>query len=189
MKEIKKNLNFITFMAIIVDVLFVVLGIFLVADPELSTKVSGMLIGLVLIVSGIYEIIQFILNIDTTFIFTFKLVYGILSIIMGALIISDPFSVANFLTIMVGIWLLISAGIKGTIALQLKYFKEETWLFNLVIAILTIVLGLLLLINPFNGYIILSTYAGIMLVVYAGMDIVEQFLFRKRASEIEKIIF
>jgi uncharacterized membrane protein HdeD (DUF308 family) len=73
--------------------------------------------------------------------------------------------------------------------MQLKYFKEETWLFDLVVALLTIVLGILLLVNPFNGYIVLSTYAGIMLVIYAGMDIIEQFLFRKRASEIEKIIF
>jgi uncharacterized membrane protein HdeD (DUF308 family) len=187
--EIKKNLNFMTFISIIMDVLFIVLGIFLVANPEMSTKVSGILIGLILMISGTYEIIQYVMNIDATFIFTFKLVYGILSIIAGFLIISDPFSVANFLTIMVGIWLLVSAGLKVSIAMQLKYFKEETWLFDLVVALLTIVLGILLLVNPFNGYIVLSTYAGIMLVIYAGMDIIEQFLFRKRASEIEKIIF
>lgn len=188
-KEINKNLNLITIGSIIMDVIFIALGLFLIINPTLSTKVSGILLGILLVVSGLYAVIKYVLNIDSAFIFTFELIYGLLSIIAGILIIANPLSLANFITIIVGLWFIVSAIIKVSLALQFRVFKEETWVLNLVIGLLTILLGILLLINPFSGFIIITTYVGIMLIVYAGMDIVEQFLFRKRASDITKILF
>jgi uncharacterized membrane protein HdeD (DUF308 family) len=188
-KEINKNLNIITIGSIILDVLFILLGIFLVINPELSIKVSGILIGLILIISGLYFIIEYVLNMDAIFLFTIVFIYGIISILGGILILSNPTAFTNFLTIIIGIWLLISAGLKASIAMQFKNNHEESWIINLVIAILTIVIAILMIANPFSGSIVISTYAGIMFVVYAGMDIVEQCLFRKRAGEIENIIF
>lgn len=188
-KEINKNLNLITIGSIIMDVIFIALGVFLIVNPELSTKVSGVLLGILLVVAGLYSIIKYILNMDSAFIFAFELIYGLLSAIAGILIMANPLSLANFITIIVGLWFIISAGIKISIALQFKASKEETWVLNLVIGILTIIIGILLLINPFNAYIVLTTYVGIMLIIYAGMDIVEQFLFRKRAGEVTKILF
>lgn len=188
-KEINKNLNIITIGSIIMDVIFIALGLFLIINPELSTKVSGILLGMLLVAAGLYSVIKYVLNIDSAFIFTFELIYGLLSIIAGILIMVNPLALANFITIIVGIWFIVSAGIKISIALQFKAYKEETWVLNLVIGILTIIIGILLLVNPFNAYIVLTTYLGIMLIMYAGMDIVEQFLFRKRASDITKILF
>ena len=188
-KEINKNLNLITIGAIILDVLFIALGIFLVINPELSIRVSGVLIGLILIISGIYSVIKYVLNMDAAFLFTIELIYGVISILAGILVVSNPTGFTNFLTIIVGIWLLISSGFKLSIALQFRNNKEETWILNMVIAILTMFIAILLMVNPFSGSMVISTYAGIMLVVYAGMDIVEQLLFRKRADSIEKIFF
>ena len=188
-KEINKNLNLITIGSILLDIIFIALGIFLVINPELSTRVSGVLIGIGLIVAGLYAIIKYVLNMDAAFIFTFELIFGILSTIGGILVIANPLAIANFITIIIGLWFIVSAVIKGSIALQFKNYNEETWILNLVISLLTIVLGILLITNPFSAYIVLSTYVGIMIIMYSGMDIVEQLLFRKRAANIEKILF
>lgn len=189
-KEINKNLNLITIGSILLDVIFIALGIFLVINPELSTKVSGVLIGIGLIVVGLYAVIKYVLNMDTiAFIFTFELIFGILSIITGILLMANPLAIASFITIIIGVWFIISAVIKGSIALRFKRYNEETWILNSVISILTVILGILLLTNPFSAYIVLSTYVGIMIIVYSSMDIVEQLLFRKRAANIEKILF
>ena len=188
-KEINKNLNLITIGSILLDIRFIALGIFLVINPELSTRVSGVLIGIGLIVAGLYAIIKYILNMDAAFIFTFELIFGILSTIGGILVMANPLAIANFITIIIGLWFIVSAVIKGSIALQFKNYNEETWILNLVISLLTIVLGILLITNPFSAYIVLSTYVGIMIIMYSGMDIVEQLLFRKRAANIEKILF
>lgn len=188
-REINKNLNLITFGSIVMDALFIILGMFLMTNPETSTQVAGILFGIILMVSGLYAIIKFVLNMNSAYIFTFELIYGILNIIAGFLIIGNPFSITNIITVMVGICFIVSAILKLSIALQFKRFNEETWLFNFIIALLTVILGVLLLVNPFSASIVLTTYAGIMIIIYAGMDIVEQLLFRKRANEIEKIIF
>ncbi len=188
-KEINKNLNLITIGSILLDIIFIALGIFLVINPELSTRVSGVLIGIGLIVAGLYAIIKYVLNMDAAFIFTFELIFGILSTIGGILVMANPLAIANFITIIIGLWFIVSAVIKGSIALQFKNYNEETWILNLVISLLTIVLGILLITNPFSAYIVLSTYVGIMIIMYSGMDIVEQLLFRKRAANIEKILF
>ena len=68
-------------------------------------------------------------------------------------------------------------------------FNEESWLINMVISIFSIIVGILLIVNPFKGSIVISTYIGIMISLYAGMDIVEKMIMKKRLNEIEKIIF
>lgn len=101
----------------------------------------------------------------------------------------NPFSLANITTIGVGLWLIVSATIKGAIALQFKKFNEETWILSLIIAAITLILGILIIVNPFESYIVLAVYVGVMVCVYAAMDIVQQILFRKRVKEIVKIFF
>ena len=70
-----------------------------------------------------------------------------------------------------------------------KKFNEETWILSLIIAAITLILGILIIVNPFESYIVLAVYVGVMVCVYAAMDIVQQILFRKRVKEIVKIFF
>ena len=121
--------------------------------------------------------------------FLIEIISGILTIIAGIFMVYNPFSLANITTIGVGLWLIVSATIKGAIALQFKKFNEETWILSLIIAIITLILGILIIVNPFESYIVLAVYVGVMVCVYAAMDIVQQVLFRKRVKEIVKIFF
>ena len=187
--DISKKLNMFTIGAILIDVLFIALSVFLIVNPELSVNVAGVLIGIVLIISGLAKIIHFLLNSSRAFLYTSNLLFGILSVLVGALITFNPFSLANMISICVGIWLLIASVYKLGITFQFKRNSEQTWFFNFVISILTIFIAILLLVNPFASSIILSIYAGIMIFVYAAMDIVEKLLYRKRFKEIEKILF
>ena len=188
-KEIDKRLNLITIGAILLDIVFIILGFFFLGNPEITTQVSGMLFGLILVTSGVYAIIKYISNMHSNIVFTLELIYGILSLIGGIIIMSNPLGFASLITVFIGVWFIVSGVIKSTLAIRFKKFKEETWVFNLVIAFVTILIGILLVVNPFKGTLVLTTYVGIMLLVYSGMDIVNQLLLRKRSSEIERIIF
>ena len=186
MKDIKRVFNLINIGSIVIDILFVIFGIFLVADPAVGLESALLLTGIFLLISGIYSIIKYIMNSHS--IFKLELIYGLLSVIAGLFAVFKPFSVANLITIIVGIWLIISSVTKFSIALEFKRLKNEGWIFDLAISILTLILGLLLLFNPFEGIMILSTYAGIMLIIYSSMDIIEQFFIRKRASQLVKLL-
>ena len=185
MSDIKKSFNIITIGSIIIDVIIVILGIFLISNPAVGLESALTLIGVLLLVSGIYSIIKFIMNPKS--IFKFELIYGILSIIAGSFAMFRPFAVASLIVILVGIWLIVTSLIKLSLALELRKFKEDSWIFDLAVAILTLVLGVLLLINPFSGYIVLSTYVGIMIIIYSSMDAIEQVFIRKRVSTIAKM--
>ncbi len=189
MKEHKKAFNALTLGAIALDILIFILGAYFIAKPTTSANIIGYVFGILLIIVGIYNIIKFIVNMGTNKFFLIEIISGILTILAGVFMVYNPFSLANITTIGVGIWLIISATIKGAIALQFKKFNEETWMLSLIIAVITLILGILIIVNPFESYIVLAVYVGVMVCVYAAMDIVQQILFRKRVKEIVKIFF
>lgn len=186
---IDKRLNIITLGSILLDVVFILLGFFFMSNPEISSQLTGMLLGLLLVISGIYAIIKFITNMKFNLIFSVELIYGIISFIVGTIIVFNPTGFANLITVFIGIWFLVSGVIKAIISIMMKNINEDSWLFNFVIAVLTIVIGILLIVNPFSGKMVITIYAGIMLVIYSAIDMVNQLILRKKAKVIENILF
>ena len=185
----KKKLNTIINETIIFDIFVIMLGLFLICNPLLTTSVANVLIGIFLIISGLYMISKFIINMDKNRYFTYQLFFGLLSSIIGIIFLINPLLLSSIITIIIGIWTIISGIIKLTLSIRFKMFNEESWLINMVISIFSIIVGILLIVNPFKGSIVISTYIGIMISLYAGMDIVEKMIMKKRLNEIEKIIF
>ncbi len=186
MNKIKNTFNLITIGAMMLDVIFIVLGMFLIANPSVGVNAALFLFGVILIISGLYSIIKFINN--NKVIFRFELIYGIISLIVGLLAFFKPFAIVNLITVLVGAWLIITSVVKFFIANELRRIGVDSWSFDMAISVLTILLGLFLIINPFNGYIILTTYAAIVVIMYAGFDLVQQLLIRKRANIIVKFL-
>lgn len=184
MKNIKNIFNLVTLGSIAIDVILIVMAIFFIANPTVGTESALIILGTMLLISGIYSIVKYILN-PRSF-FKLELAYGCISIVGGLLSIFKPFDIANFITILVGIWLLITSAFKLPLIIELRKFKEDTWIFDFTVVVITLLLAILLLINPFRGYMILSVYAAIMLMIYAAMDIIEQLFIRRRASVILK---
>ena len=186
MKRVKKSLNIITWGAIVLDLLYIFFGAFLISNPNMGTKAALVIVGIILVITGIFSISKYIMN--NYKIFLFELIYGILCIAFGILCLVNPFGVANFISIMVGIWLIITSILKGVIAIEFKMHNEGTWLINLAMSILVIVIGVILIVNPFVNYIIITTYVGVMIVVYSCIDILNQCIFMKRIDSILKFI-
>ncbi|MBP5469600.1 MAG: DUF308 domain-containing protein [Candidatus Riflebacteria bacterium] len=185
MESIKERLNLITFGTIGIDLLVIALGLFLMTNPAVGLESALLLIGILLLISGISSIIKYIMH-PIRF-FRFELIYGAISIVAGILAIFKPFEVIALITSLIAIWLIISSIIKLIMAIELKRNKEETWIFDITVAALVIILGILIIFNPFSSSMLLSVYVGVMITIYAAMDIVEQFFIRKRINSICKI--
>ena len=189
MKEKKKLFNIATYGQMVIDILLFALGVYFASNPSSSTTVLGVGFGITLVIIGIYNIIKYIINMQHSPFFVAEVTYGILSAIAGIFMISNPLSLSGIITIGLGIWLILSASFKFALALQLKKFKEETWLFSLVTSILTLLIGIIVIINPFKTALVLTTFVGIITCVYAAIDFLQQILFRQRVKEIVKILF
>ncbi len=189
MKESKKIVNTMTIFSIIGDILLLLLGSYFALNPTISASFMGYMFGIALIITGVYNSIKYVVNFEVSKFFINSLIYGIISILAGIIIVFNPFSFANIVSIMLGIWLIISSIFRGTLVWQLKKYNEEIWPISLTISLLTLILGILVLINPFESYLLLTTFIGILIACYAASDILQQLLFRKRLNEIIKIFY
>ena len=183
-----QKLKTIIVSSIVLDIILIIFGLFLVCNPLLVTTVANVIIGVLLIVSGLYSIMKYLLNDKRNIIFTGILAYGLLAVIFGGIIMINPLLLANIITVIIGIWAILSGVIKLSIAIRFKKYHEESWVINSIIAFLIILTGLLLVINPFSGTISISVYVGVSIIVYSGLDIVEKMIFNKRIKEISEII-
>ena len=186
MNSLKRSFNIITLGSIIIDLVIIFLGVFMISNPTVGIESALVILGVVLLINGIYSIIRYVMNPKS--IFRYDLIYGILSVIASLFAIFKPFDVANFITVIIGIWLVITSIVKFLLSMEFRKVKQDSWVFDMTISALTFLLGIMLLINPFNGYMVLSTYAAIMISLYAAIDLVEQLLIRKRVKYLVEYI-
>ena len=186
-KAINNRINTIVVGSIILDIIAIILSIFLLSKTQLATNIISVLIGIYLCINGLYKIVKFMLN--SSRIYTFELAYGVLGIIVGFIMITNPLKFYQSVAIIVGIWALLTGIVRLLVSIKYKKYEEESWLINLVMAIFIIIIGVLLITNPYHTYLQIHAYIGIMIMLYSGIDIVSQLILRKRSYEISKIIY
>ena len=183
MKTIVKN---ITTYVILVSLLALLIGIGLITDPGLSLVAIGALVGAYLIVQGIVLVI---LDVKAWRLFIpFEgMLKGILSIILGILLLKYPDSIAAYIGVALGIYIIVNSfgGIKLAAALR---YTGVPWVLMIILNVFSILLGCLVLYSPVFSALSLTVYIGLVLVVYSVITIVYMLIIKKNAKDVEKII-
>ncbi len=184
----KKKFNQIILGSWFSSVLFLLFGIFLFLKPQLANSIIGYFIGAIILISGIMALYNYFIAKKEIKFISFELIYGIVTLIAGIAIIFNPLSISSIVTLGLGIWMLINSIMKLNTGILLKKYKEETWPILIVIGILTLISGILLIINPFKGTMVVTQVVGIFVIVYAILDSMHWLLVKKRSKEIIKFI-
>lgn len=146
---------------IIMSLLFVILGICLIIWPDCSLKLFCTLIGIMLIAYGCIKIVGYFSKDYYCLAFQFDLAFGILLIAVGAIIIAGREQVVNLIFAIFGILTLADALFKIQMSMDAKRFGLSLWWRILVVAVLTGILGVLLLIRPFDAAEIMMILVGV----------------------------
>ena len=152
------------------------IGLVLLLLPGTLNNIIGFVVGGCLLIFGIIGIIKYIRNKEYKF--TSSLVSGILYSALGIIVIINPSSVISLVTICLGLYLVINGILKTVFSFNLKKITTR-WGGALVMGLLTIVLGLLLFINPFGSAVAITKLAGAFLVVVAIFDLVDRYIIMK----------
>lgn len=183
MKTIVKN---ITTFVILVSLLALLIGIGLITDPGLSLVAIGALVGAYLIVQGIVLVI---LDVKAWRLFIpFEgMLKGILSIILGILLLKYPDSIAAYIGVALGIYIIVNSfgGIKLAAALR---YTGLPWVLMIILNVFSILLGCLVLYSPVFSALSLTVYIGLVLVIHSVVNIVYMLIIKKNAKDVEKII-
>ena len=156
---------------IIISALLCVFGVVMMAVPELSVTVVGTVLGIAMIVFGIVKLAAYFSKDLFRLAFQYDLAFGILLIALGVLVLLQPDGAMSFFCIVLGICVLTDGLFKIQIAVDARRFGIPQWWLVLALAVLTGVIGLLLVLRPTEGAQALVMLMGVSLLLDGALNL------------------
>ena len=168
--------------SILISVLLIIVSLFLIAKPGIAVSTVVTLFAIVFLVDGIINIIAYMMEDVEIKAYSNELIMGILLVILGLIILLNQPLFISILPIMIGIWIFIKSIMKFQLAINLKSALAERWGLLLVSSILMAILGVLIIVNPFEAIFTLTRFVGIMMIVVEVINICESVYFLQQTK-------
>lgn len=148
---------------LVLGIFFIILGVIGLGMTIYLTIVSMMLFGLLLIIGGVLQIVDGIKSREWKGLIGHILV-GLLYLLGGSIVIYDPFLASTFLTMIIGIILVIMGITRFVMAMTLK--ASSGWGWFVLSGLSALILGTLILIHwPISGLWIIGLFFAIELII------------------------
>lgn len=179
--EVKTNAGW----GIALGILTAVLGLLLIAFPLFTATMTTIFIGWILIVTGIFEVVQaFRANNAGTFFA--RLLLGLVYGFGGVMLLLYPLRGVAVLTMLLGVVLLFEAGATAVLAFQAKPVSGWGWLLG--DAVITAILGFLILGHwPGSSIWAIGTLVGVAILVRGITRIALSTMLRRVTKRVEEI--
>ena len=183
-KELTKLFNIYFFQYMVYSLIFLAIGIVLLTEPALATRTAEIATAVVLIIIGLGNGFIYTL-IEKIKLFDFSLVFSAISLVLAALIITNPFALTNFLSVAFGVFLMVNGLLKINYALHFRGIKEDSWVLILTMGIVSIIFGIVNIVNPFAS-LYFTQVIGLFMVLYSIIEITHSILLKQRSSKFLK---
>lgn len=174
--------------SLISSIILMIIGVLLILQSEITIITISYLIGTLLIAMGAIAIIKFIKNINNVAREELDIFYGVVTIILGVIVVYNPEAIASIIPIIIGIGIIINSATKLQYALELRESLNNQWKTTVVISIISAVCGVILICNPFKGAIVIMQIIGGFIVAYSILDIVSTITIKKNVAAIHNAI-
>ena len=165
-----------------------ILGILLVFESELTIVSITYVIGAVLVGIGLVAMLKYIANINKSVKNEIDIIYGTVTVILGIVVISNPKAIASIIPFVLGIIIILSSAAKLGYGFELRKNNNQLWTGTVIIALITMLCGVLLIFNPFAGAEFILKIVGALIFIYAVLDIVSTFRIRKTIKPLKKAL-
>lgn len=157
---------------IVMSLLLCALGIVLIAVPGLSALVICRVGGAILVLFGIVKIVGYFSKDLYRLAFQYDLAFGILLIALGMILIFRSNIMLNIVCIFLGISILTDALLKIQIAIDSKAFGINRWWMILTAAVLTGIIGFLLVLRPLESMQAMMMLLGLSLLTEGILNLI-----------------
>ena len=179
LKVIKKD-------ALLTDLVYMVIGLLLILIPGFISDFICYLIGILVIILGINPIRRYFKLIDKTRSAKIVFILGILMILLGLFIILNPSMLASILPITIGAYLIVIALVKLSDAVEYKNSNYDKWYNFLLSSILTFIIGLVIVFNPFKTVTLVLRIVGIVLLIDGLFDMYNLYNYGQNFKDFKK---
>ena len=163
-KKLKWNL-------ILMSLLYLALGIFLLMVPGTALNVVCCALGGVVLACAAVQLVRYFAVERGVFQSQLTLVSGIVCLALGAFLIIRSDIVVSILPIVFGLFVIFDAIGRVQNALDLRRCGYDSWKGFLFLPVLSVVLGVVLVINPFGAMETLVMAIGIILIVEGAINL------------------
>ncbi|MDD6571903.1 MAG: DUF308 domain-containing protein [Thermoflexaceae bacterium] len=179
LKEMKKN-------AMISSLIYVIVGIILTLFPGSTARTIGYAFATVVLIAGLSFLYRFITK-DVSYSFVGnEFVIGIVLVMASVFVFMRVDSVVSIIPILLGVVITISgiSKLQNAIGLHKMHYSGSTAV--LAFAILNIVFGIVLILNPFGAVTTLIMLIGLGLIFSGVTDFVTTFLITRNLMKMKK---
>lgn len=166
----------------------IVLGTLLVFQSEATIISISYIIGGILVAIGALAILRFIKNTKEKGKRDLDIVYGIVTIILGIIVIRSPHAIASIIPFIIGFIIIINSATKLQYSFELKKNNNDLWKSTMILAFITTICGLILILNPFKGAEFITKIVGILILIYSILDIVSTITIKNTVNKIHNAI-
>ena len=184
MKEIIKKREI---KGIFISALLIVLGIFLMMKPEEIVNTLIKIMGIILILCGALDSLSYFKNKEDR-ILNYNLLKGLMELSIGILFIFKFEELTSIFTIIIGLIIIFINVSKLQLSLNLKELGSENWIAGMIISSLSIILGIVIILDPINSVEILIIMSGAILIVSEISNIIYSILVLTKINKLDKNI-
>ena len=163
-KKLKWNL-------ILMSLLYLALGIFLLMVPGTALNVVCYALGGVVLACAAVQLVRYFVVERGVFQSQLTLISGIICLALGAFLILRSDIVVSILPIVFGLFVIFDAIGRVQNALDLRRCGYDSWKGFLLLPVLSVVLGVILIANPFGAMETLVMAIGVILIVEGAINL------------------
>ena len=150
---------------------FCILGLALLIWPGAAAAALCTLLGGAAVICGAVKLMGYFSNDLYRLAFQFDLAAGILTIIVGLLLLLRPWNVLTALPVVIGLFILADSALRLQTSIDARHFGMKKWWVMLLLSVCGALLGTLLLLRPFQSSLALIRLLGLGLAVDGAQNL------------------
>ena len=172
--------------SIISSLLLFLFGLVLAVNAEGFIKSITVAIGVVLLLIGVFPVIDYFRYRKDGLGASVGLISGIFSIVCGLMLLINEDLLMILIPVFIGVWLIINGINKIQVSFEIKDLGEKSWIITFIYSILIMVLGGYFIVNPISGATTVTSFIGIILCIYAVLDIIDCVIIKVKGKSFKK---
>jgi uncharacterized membrane protein HdeD (DUF308 family) len=156
-----KTLQKIWWISLLRGIILVLLAFFVFRHPVNALIGVALYIGISLLITGIFQTGASIASRDTIPNWGWVLAGGLIDILFGFVLLSNPALTAASLPFVVGFWIIVSGIMSFSDAFQSKKEGNSLWGLSMLGGVLSVFIGYFIMSNILVGALAITTWMGI----------------------------
>lgn len=157
---------------IIMGLMYIIIGALIAFNPLLTQIVLIYIIGILAIFYGVNLVVRYFRGFDGYASIIIDLIMGLLLVGSGIYVLFNPVISSLTLPMVAGIYLIVDAIVKVPVSYQAyKVFDIPLWII-LITILIPFILGLLLVLEPFNTAMQIVMLTGLFFIISGIIDVI-----------------